>query len=135
MALLTWDDRYSVGVCSLDSQHSLLFKLINELAAAMASGNPRNLIAGVLRRLLVYTRNHFSAEEAILAATRYPGLEQHRQTHRRLTKHVEEFEARFERGERAEHAQLLDFLRDWVTDHVLRSDKEYGPWINRIGVR
>lgn len=135
MALLTWDDRYSVGVSTLDNQHSVLFNLINELDAAMASENSRSITQTILRRLLIYTRGHFSAEEAMMASAKFPGLEQHRQRHRQLTKHVEECEARFERGEGAVNNQLLSFLRDWVTEHVLKSDKEYGPWINRTGVR
>ncbi len=135
MALLTWDESYSVGVSTLDNQHSVLFNLINELHAAMMHGNSRTLTGTTLRRLLNYTRGHFSAEEAMMASLQYPGLEKHRQTHRKLTKHVEEFEARFERGEGPVNSQLLSFLRDWVTDHVLRSDKEYGPWINKNGVR
>jgi hemerythrin len=134
MAPLTWDDSYSVGVSTLDNQHSVLFNLINELDAAM-NRNSRNITGTVLRRLLIYTRGHFSAEEAMMASAKFPGLDEHRQTHRKLTKHVEEMEARFERGEGTVNNQLLSFLRDWVTDHVLKSDKEYGPWINKTGVR
>ena len=135
MALLTWNDDYLVGVRTLDNQHSLLFNHVNELHAAMVSGQARNMTGLVLRRLLRYARGHFSAEEAMMAASNFPGLAQHRNKHRGLTKHVEEFEARFERGEGAINSQLLSFLCDWLTNHIQNSDKEYGPWINRTGVQ
>ncbi len=135
MALLTWSDDYLVGVQTLDNQHNVLFNLLNELDAAMVGGQARKMIVQMLRKLLNYARGHFSAEEAMMAAAGFPGLAQHRIQHRNLTKRVQEFEARFERGERTVNLQLLSFLREWATRHIQDADKEYGPWMNRRGVR
>jgi hemerythrin len=135
MQLLTWNNEYSVGVQTLDNQHSMFMDLLNELHAAMESGQARSRTGTILRKLLNYTRGHFSAEEAMMASARYPGLVQHRSLHRGLTKHVEDAEARFERGEGAVNDQLLGFLRDWITHHIENSDKAYGPWINKSGVQ
>lgn len=135
MTLLTWSDEYSVGVQTLDNQHTVLFNLINDLHAAMMKDQARSMTGLLFRKLLNFTRNHFSAEEAMMAAANYPGLAQHRIKHRDLTKHVEEFEARFERGEGAVNLQLLGFLRDWVTTHIQDADKQYGPWMNKRGVQ
>lgn len=135
MALLTWNDDYSVGVRTLDNQHNVLFNLLNELEAAMTGGQTQRMALPILRKLLNYTRGHFSAEEAMMAAASYPGLAQHRIKHRDLTRHVEAFEARFERGDGSVNLQLLSFLRDWVTNHIQDSDKEYGPWMNQKGVQ
>jgi hemerythrin len=30
--------------------------------------------------------------------------------------------------------ELLNFLRDWLTTHILKVDHEYGPWLNEHGV-
>lgn len=135
MELLTWNNDYLVGVQTLDNQHSVLFNLINDLHAAMIKDQARSMTGLLLRRLLKYTRNHFSAEEAMMAAANYPGLAQHRIKHRDLTRHVEQFEARFERGEGAINPQLLSFLCDWLVNHIQHSDKEYGPWMNQKGVQ
>ncbi|HEY1766131.1 MAG TPA: bacteriohemerythrin [Terracidiphilus sp.] len=135
MALLTWNDDYLVGVQSLDNQHNVLIDLLNELDAAMLNGHTRNRAVLTLRKLLNYTRGHFSTEEAMMASAGYPGLAGHRIQHRGLTKHVEEFEARFERGEGALTPQLLGFLRDWLTNHIQDADKQYGPWLNQKGVQ
>ncbi|HEY1649506.1 MAG TPA: bacteriohemerythrin [Terracidiphilus sp.] len=135
MAFLTWNDDYLVGVRSLDNQHSVLFNLLNELHAAMLNGQARNRAVLILRNLLNYTRGHFSTEEAMMASAGYPGLDRHRIQHRGLTKHVQEFEARFERGEGALNPQLFGFLRDWLTNHIQDADKEYGLWLNQKGVQ
>lgn len=133
MALLTWSNDYSVGVQSIDGQHSSLFSMLNELHAAMMKGQAKSVAGTVLRRLVSYTREHFAAEEAMMAAAKYPGLAQHRIKHLELTRQVEEFMGRFERGEAAVNIELLSFLRDWLTSHIQKSDKEYTPWLKKNG--
>lgn len=133
MALLTWDSSYSVGVRSLDHQHTNLFDILNELHAAMRSGQAREAAGGLLHKLVSYTKSHFAAEEALMAATSYPGLAKHRELHGALTRQVEEFVARYEKGESALSIHLLTFLRDWLTRHIQQEDREYGPWMNEKG--
>jgi hemerythrin len=135
MALLNWSDKYSVGVRTLDDQHTGLFQTLNDLHAAMLKGQAQSLTGPLLRKLVEYTRRHFAAEETLLVSTRYPGLAGHREKHRELTKQVEEYVARFEKGEITLNLALMNFLRDWLTNHIQKTDKEYGPWLNEHGVR
>ena len=74
MALLAWDNKYSVGVQALDSQHKVLFDILNELHAAMISGQARQVTGPLLHKLLEYTDKHFTAEENMLSASGYPAL-------------------------------------------------------------
>jgi len=135
MALMTWNSKYSVGVNALDGQHTVLFGLVNDLHAAMMKGQAQSLTGPLLRKLVEYTHTHFSDEERMMAAARYPGLADHRTKHRELIKEVEEYAARFESGEVALNIQLLNFLRDWLSNHILKVDHEYGPCLNEHGVR
>ncbi len=135
MALLTWNSSYSVGVKDLDDQHTVLFNILNDLHAAMMKGQAQNVTGPLLRRLVQYTREHFLSEEAKMVVSGYPGLAMHRTVHRDLTKQVEEYAAKFEKGETAISIELLTFLRDWLTNHIQRTDKDYGPWMNKHGVR
>ena len=135
MALLTWSGKYSVGVQSMDSQHTVLFGILNDLHAAMMNGHAQSASGALLRKLASYTHDHFTAEEAMMASTRYPDLPQHLVLHRDLIKKVDEFQVRFERAESMLNLQLLNFLRDWLTNHIQSTDHEYGPWLNERGVR
>lgn len=135
MALMTWSKEYSVGVKAMDNQHTTLFQVLNDLHAAMLKGQAQSLTGPLLRKLLAYTRDHFSAEEAMLASTKYPGLPDHRKIHRELTHKVEEFADRFDRGEIALNLPLMTFLRDWLGNHIQKVDKEYGTWLNSHGVQ
>jgi hemerythrin len=133
MALMTWSNSYSVGVQAIDSQHHVLFDIINELHAAMMKGQAQSLTGPLLKKLLEYTRTHFTAEEAMLTAAKYPGLPEHKIKHRDLIKQVEEYVVRHEKGEVSVNIQLLNFVRDWLTSHIQKVDKEYGPWLNEHG--
>lgn len=135
MALLTWNISYSVGVKALDSQHTALFDILNDLHGAMMKGQAQTMTGPLLRKLVEYTRTHFSAEEQMLAASKYPGLANHCTLHRDLMKQVEDYSARFERGEITLNLQLLNFLRDWLTNHIQKVDHDYGAWLNEHGVR
>jgi|HubBroStandDraft_5_1064220.scaffolds.fasta_scaffold1213581_1 hemerythrin len=134
MTLVAWSDKYSVGVGSADSQHFVLFEILNELNTAMMHGQNQVIINQLLAKLVRHTRDHFSSEEAMMAAVGYPGLEAHKALHRELTGEVEEFMARHERGESMGNGKLLSFLRDWLTDHILTADRNYGPWLNEHGL-
>ncbi len=132
---MTWNTNFSVGVETLDGQHTGLFGIVNELHAATMAGQAQNVTGSLLKKLVRYTRDHFSFEEKMMAATNYPGLARHRTHHTGLTKQVDEFMARYERGDGSVNIHLLRFLGDWLTKHIQHEDKEYGPWLIRRGMR
>jgi hemerythrin len=134
MALLDWSDSYSVGVKSIDSQHTNLFNIVNELHTAMMQRQATDVTGSLLNRLFDYARYHFLFEEKLMVATRYPGLAAHRTHHIALTKQVEDFLARFQRGDISINIHLLRFLGDWFTRHIQQDDKEYRHWLNSHGV-
>ena len=134
MALITWSDQLSVGVKCIDDQHTVLFDAINELHAAMMKGQGRAKVGELLCTLLVYTRSHFANEEEMMAAAKYPGLPQHCIKHRALTKQVEDYIARHQRGDATISHDLADFLSDWLTAHIQSVDKSYGPFLNERGI-
>jgi hemerythrin-like metal-binding protein len=132
---MTWNSKYSVGVKTLDSQHTVLFGLLNDLHAAMLKGQAQSLTGPLLRKLLDYTNTHFSTEEKMLADAGYPGLADHKVKHRALIQKVEGYSVRFEKGEITLNLHLMNFLRDWLTEHIQRTDREYSAWLHEHGAR
>ncbi len=135
MAFMTWTDTLSVGVQTLDNQHTVLVETLNDLHAAMMKGQARTVAGQLLHKLVDYTRDHFATEEAMMEAANYPALATHRLKHRELTKQVEEFVARFEKGDITLSVQLLNFLSEWLTTHIQGEDQKYGPCLNERGVK
>ena len=135
MSLVMWSDDLSVGVKSIDDQHLVLFETINDLHAAMLKGQSRSVVGPLLHTLVDYTIQHFTAEEALMEAAKYPALATHRIKHKELTKQVQEYVTRYESGDITISIQLSSFLSEWLTKHIQSTDQEYGPWLNEHGVR
>jgi hemerythrin len=135
MALFTWNNTYAIGIKFVDDQHAGLFDTLNELHSAMLKGQERSVIGDLLQDLLAYTRSHFSAEEAMLARAKYPDLAAHRLKHQKLTSEVAGYADRYKRGEAALSVHLIQFLRDWLSEHILREDRAYSAWLAQAGLR
>ncbi len=43
MALMTWNDSFSVGIKTIDDQHIVLVETLNDLHAAMMKGQAKTL--------------------------------------------------------------------------------------------
>ena len=135
MALVVWSQALSVGVKSVDDQHTVLFNTINDLHAAMMKGKARVMTGELLNTLLTYTRNHFSDEEEMLDKAKWPGLSEHKVLHRNLTKKVEDYIVRYEKGDITLSVDLAAFLSEWLSTHIQKVDQLYGPWVNERGIR
>lgn len=135
MALMTWNDSFSVGVKAMDEQHKGLVKTLNELHAAMIAGQAKAVCGDLLKTLVKYTRDHFAAEETLMRRAQYQQFAAHREQHKNLTGQVETFVKRYERAETSLNIDLLLFLRDWLATHIQKSDRDYGPWLNQHGVK
>jgi len=78
---------------------------------------------------------HFAHEEKLFAQTRYPEAAAHKKQHDELTRQVLEVQAKFHRGETGTLTlEIMNFLRNWLVNHILGSDKKYGPHLNSNGV-
>jgi hemerythrin-like metal-binding protein len=137
MAYFNWDDKYSVGVREIDDQHRKLVSLVNALYEAMGSGQGRTVVGKVLNELISYTDEHFTAEEAMLEKYGYPAAAYlpHKREHDALTRKVEELSVRFSAGTIGLANEVGDFLKNWLTNHILVVDKKYAPFLASKGVK
>lgn len=131
MALLDWNESFSVGIAAMDKQHHLLVNMLNELHEAMLQGKAQTITGDLLQKLVDFTGYHFIAEEKILKDAGFPTLEAHHKLHEDLCKEVNVFVERYRRGEQMINLHLMNFLRNWLSRHILEEDREYGRWINR----
>ncbi|MCC6158306.1 MAG: hemerythrin family protein [Deltaproteobacteria bacterium] len=135
MSLMTWKTEYSVGVTKFDTQHKRLIDLLNTLHDAMMKGQGQGALEPTLAELIRYTQTHFEDEEKAFAAAGYPESFQHRQEHQALIKQVADIKKRFDAGEIALSLVTTAFLQDWLQNHILGTDKRYGPFLNQHGIR
>lgn len=134
MSIITWSDELSVGVHAFDDQHKHMVSLINELHDAMSTGKGSTVLGRILSELADYTVYHFRAEETVFEEHEYPGFASHRNSHDELTRQVLDFKNQFEAGEAVLSMEIMKFLTDWLTNHILGADKAYTAYLNGKGV-
>jgi len=134
MALITWTPSLSVGVPIFDAHHKELVKMLNELHDAMKSGQGNDVIGNILNRLASYTIAHFGAEESKMSLHNYPGAVQHKKEHADLVAQLKDFQQKFQSGRLGLSIQLLNFLRDWLVNHINGTDMKYKDFFTARGV-
>lgn len=132
--LIMWDDTFKVNIEKIDSQHLNLIDMLNNLYDMAQESDSRENIAPIFEKLVNYTVEHFNEEEILMSRYNYPDYDDHKQEHEKLTKQVLDFKRDFDSGSQTITFELLDFLRKWLTHHILGTDKNYSEYLNSKGV-
>lgn len=135
MALLLWGPMLEVGVKEIDTQHRKLVDLANELSDAQVAGKAKDVLGKTLSELVRYTVTHFSTEERLMDQHKYPAAADHKQQHKDLVKTVSDFKAKFDKGDAALSLEIMHFLRDWLTKHIMSTDKAFARDLIQKGVK
>ncbi|OYV86573.1 MAG: hemerythrin [Ignavibacteriae bacterium 37-53-5] len=134
MPLFQWTPELSVNVKEIDNQHKKLVNLINLLHDSMKSGKGKAVMGKVLNDLTDYTVYHFGTEERLFQKYGYIEYPQHKQEHDDLTKQVLDVRSKFEAGQTTITIEVMNFLKDWLNNHIKYSDKKYSAFLNSKGV-
>jgi hemerythrin len=123
-----WSDEYSVGIEEIDEQHKTLFLLINRLDQAILDRKGSTVCGGILDALVDYTHIHFSQEQTLMRVGCYPDYDAHCELHKDLVDEVEALRQKIATGKATISFELMHFLRNWLTKHILGEDMKYGVY-------
>ncbi|HOE91105.1 MAG TPA: bacteriohemerythrin [Candidatus Cloacimonadota bacterium] len=135
MAYLEWNDSYSVKINSIDQQHKQLIAYINELHEAMSQGKSKQVMGDILAKLANYTVEHFTLEEKYMSDHHYVDLDNHKNTHASFVKKVSEYRQAYEEGKFLISIEIMNFLKDWLTNHIMGTDQNYSAFLVAKGVK
>lgn len=124
--MIRWTKDLETGIPFVDGDHRILVRLLNQVDESIAAFEESATLGSVLGALRDYTVYHFGREETMLRAAGYAGLDDHRDEHALLSGQVVAMVRRF-RGDPAsvEKAEVRDFLRNWLVEHILVHDFTY----------
>lgn len=135
MPLMHWSPNLSVGIDSMDREHQQLMEGINRLHETLSSGREGTRVAATLDELLQLTREHFAHEETLMHDNGYGHLAHHKHLHDALLEELSEFRDRTASHEMNAGTELSDFLKDWLLEHILESDKHLGGFLEGVAAR
>lgn len=123
---LVWQDRFNIGVESIDREHKKLFSILNKL---MKYRNQPDKIEWVCREGIKYFKDHamrhFTDEEAYMASIGYEGFEVHRKIHDNFRNNtLPALEKELEQTSYSEDAinHFLGVCAGWLVGHSLTED-------------
>lgn len=132
---IEWTDNLSVGIQEVDEQHKVLIELINELYDAMIKGASKEFNGNILNRLIKYSQTHFTVEESMMRVVEYGGYDTHKKGHDDFIVNLESLKQKYNNGQMHISMELMNFLKDWLSNHIMKTDKEYVPYYLKKGVK
>ncbi|HVN29295.1 MAG TPA: bacteriohemerythrin [Candidatus Binataceae bacterium] len=124
MPFFEWKDDLTVGHPMIDRDHKMLIQYVNEMHEAMMSGKGKAIVGAIIAKLVAYTKEHFGREEIFWKSRGYVEFDAHKKRHVDLLAKVNRYQADYDSGSTALSVELMNFMRDWLTGHILKSDKE-----------
>ena len=128
-----WDDQFLVNFELIDNQHKELVRMTNELFEGCKIGKTAadSAFLKTIRGALEYAQTHFFTEEKYMKQVSYPDLDEHKQEHALFVTNVITAVKDFE-DNKSEPLVLARFLKQWLLNHIAKSDKKYAPYLEGI---
>lgn len=135
MAWIEWDDSLSVGVFTIDAQHKKLFRIINDLHEAMLKRLSDLKIGEIIKELEYYSKYHFKTEESYFEELNYYDKYQHKMEHKKFIEDVKKFENDYKKGVTSLSIDVMDYLKNWLINHIKINDQKYSKTFIERGIK
>ena len=135
MPLIEWNDSFSVKIDSIDEQHKKLVALLNNLHEEMVQGTGQNVLKQILADVVAYTQYHFKYEEDLMTKAEYQGFEVHCDEHIELINRTLTLYSKLNKGDYRLTIETMQFLRDWLNNHIMVMDMKYSQLMIDKGIK
>lgn len=135
MEKIDWNPSFSVGVELLDEQHKRIIGMINRLISDREATVRSETISELLDGLTKYATDHFRTEEQLLEEYAYPDLTRQKREHKAYRIKIVAFHQATTSHEDSVPGEFLKFMRDWLVNHILKTDMKYRSFLTERGVK
>ncbi|MHC4270031.1 MAG: bacteriohemerythrin [Planctomycetota bacterium] len=132
--MIKWDDKYSVGISLIDEEHKKLIGTLNKAIFTKQHNDNPEEISEVLREMTNYAKTHFATEEANMIKFNYPDYDNHRKEHQAFSIETIAYHDKLIKGDKQIANEILEYLKWWLVNHILITDKKYVVCFNENGL-
>lgn len=126
--MFKWDNRYLIGINTIDDQHKIMFEIGNRLSGMTISKMKEDRFIDILvlvNELLIYSTDHFKDEEKYMRTINYPDLKNHIIGHNKFLDYVSSIDIlNLDANQESVVTDLLEFISNWISNHILISDQK-----------
>ncbi|EHI97540.1 MULTISPECIES: hemerythrin family protein [unclassified Clostridium] len=123
-------EEYKIGVELIDKQHKKLFELADKAYMLLKDEftiDKYDKIVEILQELKDYTVFHFKSEEEYMESINYKRMFTQKVEHDAFIKKLEAIDLKnVDENQDESLMEVLNFLNDWLTEHILKNDKLIG---------
>ncbi|GHU02202.1 hemerythrin [Spirochaetia bacterium] len=129
---VSWDERYSVGIQHIDSQHKNLIAMSENLyTGCLKRGEgAKDFFLNTIYNAAEYIQFHFAEEEQLLEKINYPDFLCHKEQHESFVRQIFGEIKNFESGNPLAPVVFVRYVRDWLFTHITFIDKKYATYLH-----
>lgn len=125
MQPIKWRDGFNTGIEEIDNQHKSLVDTINKLYENITGGNDNITLNEIFVELFDYANHHFTTEENYMLRFNFDGYQEHKAEHDYFKERINKIRLEYPMSSDEMKIELMNFLRDWLINHLLEVDKGY----------
>jgi hemerythrin len=125
--MLKWKQEFETGIVQIDEQHKHLFEIGNKAYLLLEDKLDKyDEIVAIIDELKNYTIYHFTFEEEYMKSIGYRKYLSHKVEHDDFINKIKAVDLeKIDEGQDEYLKNLIGFVFDWITDHILGKDMGY----------
>lgn len=135
-SIFDFSEKYMTGIELVDDEHRHLFEIIketNDVINAAYLHDKYDEIMRLLSELKDYTKSHFHDEEDLMIQINYPDINSQKHAHSAFVEKLVNINLseldNIDDNQEEYLNELITFLLEWLSNHILGSDKKIGEYI------
>ena len=128
--MMEWNDSLSCNHNGIDNQHKKLIEIINKVSAALVAEEYEfEKVVDIVTDLDSYIDEHFKFEEKLMKKNDFPESKEHLSEHNDLRIKMDKMNIFDVKNHEEFFSDLLIYLIEWLTNHIMKIDKNLGIYI------
>ena len=133
--MIEWEDKFNVGISIIDEEHKKLIGILNKAILAKEHNGKPEEIKEVLGEMVEYSHKHFSTEEAYMIKFNFSEYQFHKNEHLDFTDKTIASYNKLVRVDYQIANELLEYLKQWLANHIQVTDRQYIDCFKKNGLK